>query len=533
MRDARPDALSIQGIESDVLENDELSSRRLDTLEGGVRRRARAAARRPPGVSHGSLPRRSGVAAGGRAVIGVARRGGELSGDAGDARRKHRGCDNAGRAAARRYRIERRIGAGGMGEVYRALDTRLNRPVAIKFLSAELADAAARRRFQREAQMASSLNHPHILTVHDAGEIRRPAVSGHRVRRRRHAARTGRGASRARWRQIVELLIGVADGLAAAHAAGILHRDIKPENILVAKSGYAKLADFGLAKLDDRATPDAATRHVRAACRHAPGRGHRHRRVHVAGTGLRASRSMRAATCSRSAWCCTNCWPAGGRSPARLISSCCRAIIHGAPEPLGEQRPDRAADGGRQGAGEGSGGALPDDARYGGGSAAGRRGSRRRCRPSRTRFAPPSKLWRRLRRSRWSEPRYRRFSLIGSCGAAGNGRNSSQWSFSQLTDQPGQELYPSWSPDGRSLVYASKASGNWDIYFQRVGGKTALNLTKDSATDDTQPAFSPRRADRVPIRARRGEDCSSWAQPVKTPRGLSDRGFHPSWSPGR
>src|SRR6266852_3651274 len=69
------------------------------------------------------------------------------------------------------YRIESQLGEGGMGTVYRALDTKLNRPVAIKFLSGDLADAAARRRFQREAQMASSLNHPHILTVYDAGEI--------------------------------------------------------------------------------------------------------------------------------------------------------------------------------------------------------------------------------------------------------------------------------------------------------------------------------------------------------------------------
>jgi len=69
------------------------------------------------------------------------------------------------------YRIEFQVGKGGMGTVYRALDSKLNRPVAIKILSADLADTAARRRFQREAQMASSLNHPHILTVHDAGEF--------------------------------------------------------------------------------------------------------------------------------------------------------------------------------------------------------------------------------------------------------------------------------------------------------------------------------------------------------------------------
>ena len=91
------------------------------------------------------------------------------------------------------YRIEEKLGEGGMGMVYRALDTKLNRPVAIKFLSDHLLDADAVRRFQREAQMASSLNHPHILTVYDAGDMQRPALSGYRVRRRRHAAKLGQG----------------------------------------------------------------------------------------------------------------------------------------------------------------------------------------------------------------------------------------------------------------------------------------------------------------------------------------------------
>ena len=145
------------------------------------------------------------------------------------------------------YRITERIGAGGMGEVYRAEDTRLGRRVAVKFLPENMTDASTRRRFQREAQLASSLNHPHILTVHDAGEVEgrqylvTELVDGGTLREWSRRDRS--------WRQIVELLIGVADGLAAAHDASILHRDIKPDNILVSKSGYAKLADFGLAKL--------------------------------------------------------------------------------------------------------------------------------------------------------------------------------------------------------------------------------------------------------------------------------------------
>jgi serine/threonine protein kinase len=145
-----------------------------------------------------------------------------------------------------------------MGVVYRALDTKLNRPVAIKFLSGDLGNAEARRRFQREAQMASSLNHPHIVTVYDAGEFEdrqylvTEFVDGGTLKDWLHEKKRS-------WREIVELLTGVADGLAAAHAAGILHRDIKPANILVAKNGYAKLADFGLAKLDEPIAPDELT----------------------------------------------------------------------------------------------------------------------------------------------------------------------------------------------------------------------------------------------------------------------------------
>jgi eukaryotic-like serine/threonine-protein kinase len=148
------------------------------------------------------------------------------------------------------YEIVAPLGSGGMGVVYRAMDTRLNRPVAIKFISDEQADAAARLRFQREAQMASALNHPHILTVYDAGEFEG---------RQYLVAEFLDGGTLTDWakrttpnyRQILELLVGIADGLATAHEAGILHRDIKPDNILISKSGYAKLADFGLAKLHE------------------------------------------------------------------------------------------------------------------------------------------------------------------------------------------------------------------------------------------------------------------------------------------
>jgi|SRR5688572_22711619 len=154
------------------------------------------------------------------------------------------------------YRIDGVLGKGGMGVVYRAFDTKLNRTVAIKFLSDEVAEPAARRRFQQEAQTASSLNHPHILTVHDAGEIDgrqylvTEFVDGGTLR-------DWSASAHRTWRQIVEIVVGVADGLATAHEAGILHRDIKPENVLVSRAGYAKLADFGLAKLDAPTAPES------------------------------------------------------------------------------------------------------------------------------------------------------------------------------------------------------------------------------------------------------------------------------------
>src|SRR3984893_13437752 len=158
------------------------------------------------------------------------------------------------------YRIESSLGEGGMGVVYRALDTKLNRPVAIKLLSSDLADAAPRRRFQREAQTASSLTHPHIVTVHDVGEVDgrqylvTEFVDGGTLK-------DWAQATKRTWRQVTELLVGVADGLAAAHDAGILHRDVKPDNILVRKGGQAKLTGFVLAKVAEGPPGDAeATR---------------------------------------------------------------------------------------------------------------------------------------------------------------------------------------------------------------------------------------------------------------------------------
>ena len=157
------------------------------------------------------------------------------------------------------YEIVELLGAGGMGEVHRAFDTKLGRDVALKVLPTLLTPSGERlARFQREARILASLTHPHLLTVHDVGEVEgRPYLVTEFIDG--GTLKTWLLAERRTWRQAVELLSGVADGLATAHAAGIVHRDIKPDNILISKHGYAKLADFGLAKLFDATGGAGAT----------------------------------------------------------------------------------------------------------------------------------------------------------------------------------------------------------------------------------------------------------------------------------
>ncbi|HWW61797.1 MAG TPA: protein kinase, partial [Thermoanaerobaculia bacterium] len=146
------------------------------------------------------------------------------------------------------------LGSGGMGEVYRARDTRLGRDVALKLLPVHMQqDEEALARFQREAKIISGLSHPHILTIHEVGKAR---LKG--SRRATHYmvmefidGRTLREvmAQESDGRKMLDYLAQVADALQKAHSAGIVHRDLKPENVMVTRDGYAKVLDFGLAKM--------------------------------------------------------------------------------------------------------------------------------------------------------------------------------------------------------------------------------------------------------------------------------------------
>ena len=159
------------------------------------------------------------------------------------------------------YRIVEKIGAGGMGEVYLAEDTELNRKVALKFLSPHLCqDADCRARFKREAQAAAKLNHPNIVTIHEVSEFNgRPFFAMEHVEGQPLSELIKQGDCPLD--KVIDLSLQICEGLQEAHKAGITHRDIKPANILVSHSGRAKLVDFGLASVAgaDKLTKEGST----------------------------------------------------------------------------------------------------------------------------------------------------------------------------------------------------------------------------------------------------------------------------------
>ena len=157
------------------------------------------------------------------------------------------------------YEVLSLLGAGGMGEVYKARDTRLDRTVAIKVLPSHLADRPQlRERFEREARTISSLNHPHICTLYDIGQqdgihfLVMEYLEGETL-----AQRLAKGPLPLD--QVLRYAIEIADALDKAHRQGVTHRDLKPGNIMLTKAG-AKLLDFGLAKLKQQAAPGAPVR---------------------------------------------------------------------------------------------------------------------------------------------------------------------------------------------------------------------------------------------------------------------------------
>ncbi len=168
------------------------------------------------------------------------------------------------------YQIISLLGAGGMGEVYRAVDTRLEREVAVKVLTHKLAlNAEALKRFEREAKAVAALSHPNILAIHDFGVEDGTSYSvtellkGETLRERlAHSALA--------WREAVAIAVQMAEGLSAAHAQGIIHRDLKPENIFLTTAGVVKILDFGIARI--KSAPAAVAPALATSGVTAPGR---------------------------------------------------------------------------------------------------------------------------------------------------------------------------------------------------------------------------------------------------------------------
>jgi eukaryotic-like serine/threonine-protein kinase len=439
------------------------------------------------------------------------------------------------------YRVLSLLGAGGMGEVYLAEDSRLNRRVALKLLPSEFTQDPERiRRFEREARAASALNHPNIVTIYEIGQsdgtyfIATELVEGQTLRDFMPRAR-------AQMKEALNVVTQVADALSAAHAARIVHRDVKPENIMLRRDGYVKVLDFGLAKLTELSpahntlhegterTDTGAVMGTVAYMSPEQALGQEvDQRSDIFSLGvvlyemMAGTHPFKGPTTAATFDALLNREPPDPLTSNPDISPELEHIIVRAIEKDRDLRYQTASD------------LRADLKRW-----------QRTMDSSPTASSPSYAPFRRRRRV----PRRARLVtagvalvallVVGALGFVAWRRwrprvgtpPLGNLSFAQLTDQSGIEWFPSLSPDGKSVVYASKASGNWDLYLQRVGGKNPRNLTADSTADDTQPAFSP-DGERLAFRSERDRGgifvMGATGESVKR---LTDFCYHPAWSP--
>ena len=427
------------------------------------------------------------------------------------------------------YKILQKLGSGGMGDVYLAEDHELGRQIALKVLPPDLAESEERRsRFQREAKAVAALNHPHIVTVHSFEEsegvhfITMELVRGKTL----SEVIPRKGLSLAKF---FEIAIPLADAVAAAHEKGVLHRDLKPDNLMLSDEGRLKILDFGLAKLKPEAGVSGISEQPTNA-RTEEGR--------IVGTVAYMSPEQAEGKTldSRSDIfslgivlyeMATGERPFQGGTTASVLSS----ILKDTPKSVTEINP-----------------ALP--------SLLGRIVRRCLVKDAEHRYQTAKDLRNELQelkrevdsgelqegvapRKSAPVPKWMlaAVALLAVALALYLLRRSPEktshptTTFTQLTSLAGVESFPSLSPDGNTIVYASAASGNQDIYLQRVGGQNAINLTKDSPVDDTQPAFSP-DGTRIAFRSERdGGGIFVMGATGESVKRISDAGCNPAWSP--
>jgi eukaryotic-like serine/threonine-protein kinase len=438
------------------------------------------------------------------------------------------------------YKIISLLGVGGMGEVYLAEDSRLGRKVALKFLPAHFTKDAERvGRFKREARAASALNHPNILTIYEIGQqqehyfIVTEFIEGHTIQH--HV-----NSSKMRMRQAVDVAMQIAGALSAAHTAGIIHRDIKPHNIMLRNDGYVKVLDFGLAKLTERGAVD--TFQTVLSARTDPGR--------VMGTisymspeqALGQEVDPRTDIFSLGVVLyemLSGSAPFKGNSAAAVFDE----ILNKKPSPIGFSNPEISVEFERI-----INRALEKDREV-------------RYQTASDMHAELKLLQRNLDSGatnsasspntlvRSTTPLAQRFWSKAALGISGltilvlgtwflatqlKSPPPTNWADAKalkVTDFAGEEIFPNLSPDGKSLIYISRISGNYDIYLKRIGAKKAENLTENYKEDDTQPAFSF-DGKRIAFRSsREGGGIFIMTETGESPKKLIDFGYNPAWSP--
>lgn len=435
----------------------------------------------------------------------------------------------------KQYGVVSLLGAGGMGEVYLAHDRDLDRPVALKLLPAHCTENPELvRRFGVEARSASSLNHPNIITIHEIGEvdgtyfIATEFIEGLTLRQKICSGPMP-------LEQAIDVSIQVTRALSAAHSAGIVHRDIKPENIMIRPDGLVKVLDFGLAKL-------AKARETEIPI--APGRSDTDSRSMI---GTPSYLSPEQVGCGKVDHR-TDIFSLGivlyevlaGRRPfaGKTAASTLDSILAEEPPPIVERKIPAAL---RSVVTR----SLQKDCALRYPSAAELRADLERVRLATRTTASSGARPSEVSAAWWVWIPGLASILIAAfvvgwfvfgnqrvpVDAKGSAPNWVTAKHKQLTDRKDAEFFPSLAPDGESLVYAAKTSGNWDIYWQPLDSNTPVNLTEDSRARDWQPAYSPDGKSIAFQSERNPPGVYVMDLATRHLRRVSEIGATPSWSP--